>query len=289
MIKIKAYGKVNFLLRITGVDKEGYHMLDTVMASVSLCDIVSVAKRKDGEINVRCRGVRGENSAYRAAKVFQERFSTCGFDIEIVKGIPMSAGLGGSSADSAGVLWALGKMFGVEEKSLLELAEKCGSDTPFMLKGGFAKAEGRGEMLRPFSCDRVYHLVIAKPYGGVSTQKAYKMFDEMKERGEIPHNAVKSGEVTECLQSGNLDKLAEICQNDLYLSAVRLLPEIAEVKNRLEKFSPACSFMTGSGSAVAAVFDTPEKALSCSEEMKRGGYSAFYAFTKNKGIEEIEV
>ncbi len=287
MVKVRAYAKLNFFLKVTGTDEKGYHLLDTVMASVSLFDEISVSRRADGRINIVCPAIKGENTALPAAKLFQERFSTCGFDIRIEKGIPVAAGFGGSSADIAGVLYALGKMFRKDFESLTEIAARCGSDAPFMLKGGFARATGRGEKVAPFECGKTYHLVAAKPSGGVSSGEAYKLYDEMKRQGRIPENMADGLQVAKALKKGDLACLSALCVNDLAVPAKKLLPQIAEVERMLGQFSPACLFISGSGSGVAAVFETEEKASACARELEKRGVFARAVTTMQRGVEEI--
>ncbi|NLK16960.1 MAG: 4-(cytidine 5'-diphospho)-2-C-methyl-D-erythritol kinase [Clostridiales bacterium] len=287
MVKVKAYAKVNFFLKVVGTDGEGYHLLDTVMASVSLFDEISVLKRADGSINLICPAVRGENTALAAARLFQESFGTCGFDISIKKGIPIAAGLGGSSADIAGMLYALGRLYGKDMESLREIAARCGSDAPFMLKGGFARATGRGDAIEPFECGKAYHLVIAKPEGGVPSGEAYRFYDEMKKEGLIEENPGDGKEAARCLREGDINGLAKLCLNDLTLPAKRLLPDIAEVERRLLAFSPACLFMSGSGSAMVALFESAQKSRLCARQLKNQGLFACSVTTKNYGVEEM--
>ena len=112
---VKSYAKVNLALNVTGC-AGGYHLLDSVVASVDICDTVRAKPRKDALVNVYMRGMGSEgippegNNAVRAAEAFVRAFGTKGADIQIDKDIPIGAGLGGSSADAAGVLNALAKV-----------------------------------------------------------------------------------------------------------------------------------------------------------------------------------
>ena len=135
IVKILAYAKLNLTLDVTGKTGE-YHDLDSVAVTINLFDKIIAKKRKDKLVNVTMRGmgseklVPEENNAVRAGEAFVKAFSTLGADITIYKEIPMGAGLGGSSADAAGVLNALAKMYAVkDEKKLKELADGLGSDT----------------------------------------------------------------------------------------------------------------------------------------------------------------
>ena len=54
--KIKSYAKINLTLDIVG-EANGYHLLDSFVASLDLYDLVVVRKRKDNLISVTMRGM----------------------------------------------------------------------------------------------------------------------------------------------------------------------------------------------------------------------------------------
>ena len=127
--KVKAYAKVNLTLDITG-EADGFHTLDSLVVTVDLFDQISAKKRKDGKIRVFMHGLGSEtippeeNNAQRAGEAFTARFKTAGADIAIYKNITVGAGMGGSSADAAGVLNALARLYGIaDERALKELAD----------------------------------------------------------------------------------------------------------------------------------------------------------------------
>ena len=50
MIKVRVFAKVNISLLVNGVDTDGYHMLDSVVASASIADVISVKKSERDEV-----------------------------------------------------------------------------------------------------------------------------------------------------------------------------------------------------------------------------------------------
>ena len=159
MVKIKSYAKINLTLEILGVEG-GYHLLDSLVASVDMFDLIVLKKRKDKLSRVVMKGMGSEsippekNVALKAAELFSETFSKGGAEITVYKNIPIGAGLGGSSADAAGVLNGMAKLYGVEDREKLKaLADSLGSDTGYMLSGGFARMQGRGEKVTPLKID----------------------------------------------------------------------------------------------------------------------------------------
>lgn len=254
MVRIKSYAKINLSLNITGREG-GYHMLKSVVASVDLSDTIFLSKRKLSRVAMHGLGSESippeKNNALRAAELFSERFGTAGADISVYKDIPMGAGLGGSSADAAGVLRGMQKLYGVgTDEELKELADALGSDTGYMLKGGYALLEGRGERVTPLSCDRTLWLLLLLPKEGVSTAECYRVYDEMPGADE--------GQTERCLQallSGAEGELGESLFNSLLAPAAKIQPAVARALEEARSFSPCGASMTGSGSCVFALFE----------------------------------
>ena len=130
--KVRICAKVNLSLNISGTSG-GMHLIDTVVAPVDIYDTVCAKPRADTLVNVYMHGRGSEsippeaNNAVKAGEAFVAAFGTRGADIEIYKDIPMGAGLGGSSADAAGVLNALAKLYKIKDRAKLkELADTLG-------------------------------------------------------------------------------------------------------------------------------------------------------------------
>ncbi|MCI8325731.1 MAG: 4-(cytidine 5'-diphospho)-2-C-methyl-D-erythritol kinase [Clostridia bacterium] len=272
-VTIQAYAKINLYLDITGSLDGGYHALDTVMASVSCADFVTVGVRDDGDITVRMDGAAcgEENTAYRAAKLVADRVGA-GIDVNIVKRIPYSAGLGGSSADSAAVLSAAKKLFDIPQCELDDMALLCGSDVAYMMRGGFMRAKGRGEKLSEidgldYLLDK--HLVVVQLCEGASTGAIYGEYDSLRIQ---PHGG--ADEAIERLKAGDVKGAVFNC---LTVPAAKLCPTIVNSLYTLKSYSDTVA-MTGSGSSVYAVFDNIFDAKKCYDEMKGFKYKGLLHF-----------
>lgn len=249
-IKITANAKVNFTLDITGV-KNGYHEIESLVASVDLSDAVTLFKRNDGLITVKMKGLgrnipEKSNNALIAGELFVKTFGTLGADIVIDKRIPLGGGLGGSSADAVAVLKGLAALYGISA-DLTPLANKLGSDTAYMLNGGFAVISGRGEKITPLSVNAKFYLLILSASEQILAKSAYGEYDK---QGLLYEKTTKPA-VT-YLTNGENDKFLNCLGNHLTGAAKWLLPETGENLKTLLKFSAAN--MTGSGSAVYAAF-----------------------------------
>lgn len=278
-VRVRAPAKVNFTLGITG-ESGGFHMLDSIVCTIDLSDDVTVAKRGDGRVNITMRGMGSENippeanNAVRAAELFCERYSTCGADIAITKRIPMGAGLGGSSADAAGVLRALSKLYGVgDDKALGEIADMVGSDTRYMLRGGWARLRGRGNEVEALKSRLKLNLLILCPPLGVSTAQCYKLYDELT--AQTPADCAAAALAAE---RGDVFSLGKNMRNALYAPAVQINPDVLAAVRELEELEPVGVCMTGSGSAAFGVFLTASAARRALSAY-RGGFRAICAST----------
>lgn len=252
-VKVKTPAKINLTLDITGA-KDGYHVIESLVASIDVFDVIRVKKRKDNYIGVSFSGlpsgVAGEKSnAYLAAEAFVKEFGTGGAEITIERHIPAAAGLGGSSADIAGVLAAMGKLYRIN-RDLSYIANGLGSDVAYMLKGGFAVIKDRGEIVESVSgVKNTFYILIVAGSQGVSTSESYKGYDKI---GKSYRR--RTAAAVNFLREDDCENFFKVLKNDLYFSSARILPEIKDTLARLKNFGAAV--MTGSGSAVYGIYKT---------------------------------
>ena len=271
---VKAYAKINLSLNILGV-KNGYHELDSIVTTIDIYDDIVIKKRKDDKINLTMRGL-GEgliddvdNNAYKAAKLFKETFSTSGMDITITKRIPLSGGLGGSSADIAGVLKALKIQFDIAE-DVKPLADRLGSDSGYLLSGGFARISGRGEYVEKIDAQTDFWVVLIYEESGVNTAECFSRYDEM----EKVYKRSDNDELVKAIEEGDIIKISKQVANDLANPACDLNEKVAKNLKALEDLTPLCSSVSGSGSTTFAIFENKEFALWAVDRLKKQGYDA---------------
>lgn len=263
-IKIKSYAKVNLTLEITGVEN-GYHMLDSLVASVDLYDEIRLKKRKDGQNRIVMHGMGSENipmesnHAKKAADAFVAAFQTTGVDITVYKNIPIGAGLGGSSADIVGVLNGMAALYNVEDKEALKmLADSLGSDTGYMLTGGFARMQGRGEQVTRIETDAKLHMLLICPKSSVLAGACYKKYDEFNAYLPPMKKSENTEKCIDALRKKDVKELGRYVTNDLYAPAKALNTDVEQAFLEGQAFSPLGTVMTGSGSAVLVLFENRE-------------------------------
>lgn len=256
-VKVKGYAKVNLFLDIVGACG-GYHMLDSVVTTIDLFDQITIKKRKDKNIIVEnahsLYAVSGEvcdNNAYKAAKLFMDTFNTSGVSITIQKNIPIGSGLGGSSADISAVLNGMQKLFAITA-DLKPLADSLGSDSGYLLCGGFCRMQGRGERLSFFNSAQTLNFVIVTADGGVNTSQCFAVYDS------TPSLPVELGaeRLITALCGGVLQN--DMFYNALFKPASTLNKNVLCAFNDLADLNPVAVCMSGSGSSVFAIFQTQE-------------------------------
>ena len=253
MIQERACAKVNLTLGVTGRRRDGYHTLDSLMVTTDLCDDVTVTRCR--EVIVTCTGMfLPYRNTLRAAAERYRALTGRGARIHVYKRIPAEAGLGGGSADAAAVLRGMQRLYGeAEERDLYDIALRVGADVPFCLQGGLCRAQGVGEVLTPFRLGAPLHLVLAKPAAGVSTRALF-------ERINLPQPLPDTARAMAALSGGDVRALGLLLCNALQAEAEALVPEIGTLRQRLLALGALGASMTGSGSAVFGLFETPEAA-----------------------------
>lgn len=253
-IVLEAAAKLNLSLDITGVREDGYHLLDSVMQSVSLYDRVALIKREEGiSLTVdRPKIPNGpENTAYKAAAAFfRETKIDGGVEIFLEKHIPSRAGMGGGSADAAAVLVGLNELYrtGLSQEKLQKIGLQVGADVPFCIVGGTARVQGIGEVVRSIAPLNMAQFVVVKPRGvGVDTKEAYERYDEI---GSSKRPDTEG--LLHAIMSGSTSSFSRYMYNVLEESAP--LDEIREIKKDMLDYGANAAMMTGSGAAVFGVF-----------------------------------
>lgn len=261
MVVVKSYAKLNIALKIVG-EKDGYHMLDSVVSSVDKFDVITAKKRNDDKILITFTGKYGftpkcqaDTNAYKAVELFMKEFGVKGVDVTVKRNIPTAGGMGASSADIAGVLYALKKLYKVEG-DIKPLADKLGSDAGYLLTGGFARITGRGEIVEKLPIDQKYYYVVIYAKSGVNTKDCFAFYDE-KFKGL---SSVDVDSSIKALSDGDLKALAKVSGNDLYLPASSLNSEINKNLDALKSLSPDYCCMTGSGSTCFSIYKEYEMA-----------------------------
>lgn len=254
MTTYSAPAKINLSLRVLGKREDGYHNVDLLMAKLDLedkldfhnsrtttllCDNVAIPT---DENNLVIKAVREFEKAYgRKAK---QR-------ITLTKNIPFGAGLGGGSADAAVTLRAVNEIIGTNysDEELQAMAAAIGSDVPFFLNPVVSRCTGRGEIVTPVPelAGWSSPIVLIKPQFAVSTPSAYRGLNGAHRMKGVNYGAQMVDDI----------KLV----NELERAVFTKFPVLGLWKMwMLGQPGVRAALMSGSGSTLFALTETPEQA-----------------------------
>lgn len=252
-ITVHCPAKTNLTLHVGPVMEGtgGRHALDTVYCGVGLYDSVTLIRKPEGTgFSLDLEGMHlgdladdkadmRHNLAVRALFAYAQATETSAdVAIRIVKRIPVAAGMGGGSADAAGVLVGLDAMNGhlLGQAGLERLAADLGADVPFCVAAGLRRGTGYGQELtddlglnaegRPVAAPDG-DLIIGAYDDGLGTADVYRHFDR-----------IGAGE-------GHA--------NDLQAAAVALHPRSGAAIEAALANGAMDAFVSGSGPTVIAV------------------------------------
>ena len=188
----------------------------------------------------------------KAYHILSEDFDLPPVKIFLEKTSPVGAGLGGGSADAAFALKMLNDLcsLGLSEQKLAEYAARLGSDCAFFIYNRPMIGEGRGEILTEIEsgfmegilaeCD----LQVLTPEGiAVSTKDAYG--------GIKPH--LPEVPLREAL-ARPIEQWDGVLVNDFEETVFAKYPELAAIKRSLYDSGAVYASMSGSGSALFAIY-----------------------------------
>ncbi|MCL2170388.1 MAG: 4-(cytidine 5'-diphospho)-2-C-methyl-D-erythritol kinase [Defluviitaleaceae bacterium] len=263
-VKIKAYAKINLSLDILGKREDGYHELSTVMQQISLHDELhfKIVDKLGYDLKLASDKhwlpTDSKNLVYQAARYLKDKFAINeGVFINIIKRIPVSAGLGGGSTDCAAAMFGMKKLFNLPltDADIIKLGVKFGADVPFCAMGGAALATGIGEILRPMPSMPPCHIVLVKPRAIMPTEEAFRAF-----RQENVKTRPDSERLLDGLGTGNLVEICKSMANVLESVTVARFPVVQELKEHLLERGAMGAIMSGSGPSVFGIFDNHQTA-----------------------------
>ena len=273
--------KVNLQLSVGPKEADGFHNLVSVFQAISIFDDVTVTKTKPGSgvtIAVSGEHTHGvpedhSNLAVKAAKLIGEKFE---FDtdvhIEIKKSIPVAGGMAGGSADAAGTLVAMDALFQLEmsREELHALGSQLGSDVPFMISGGTAIGQGRGDQLTAALSRGTYHWVLALSTVGLSTPAVYAECDRLRAELEIIEPQTNEA-LMQALLAADATAVGGALVNDLQAAACSLRPALRLVLDVGQEYGALGAIVSGSGPTVAFLVADEEAGLDLAVALTSSG------------------
>ena len=250
----KAPAKINLGLDILGTRPDGLHELAMVMASIDLADRLYLEEIPEDRIIIETNKAflptDKKNHVYEALELVKERFEIKkGLRVKIHKEIPVAAGLGGGSTDSAAALRAVNRLWdlGLSIEEIASLGAEVGSDVPYCVYGQTSLVEGFGEKVTPIAPMPQCWVVVVKPRMSVSTRTIFAQIV----MEDLYHPDIAA--LVSAIEANDYQKMTENLGNSMEVVTIRKHPVIQQLKDRMLKYGADAAMMSGSGPTVYAL------------------------------------
>ena len=292
--------KVNLALSVSPPGEGGMHEIASWMVTTAFADELDVKRlpadrpsrfsidwhedaRRRSDIDWQIR----KDLAVRAHALLEAKIG-CALPIQLRmrKRIPVGGGLGGGSSNAAAMLRALDALFDLRLRAeyLEAISRELGSDVPFLVRGGSALVEGTGERLTRVAMPVVY-LVLVFPSVACPTGPVYHAFDRLRPDARLDAPRVRA--LVDTAERGGFR--ADMPFNDLADAAIEVVPALGELRARVERVAQSSVHVSGSGSTLFIVCDSPihAEALAGAIEMQVG-VPAIATVTAGTPLEEVD-
>lgn len=288
---LKTRAKINLSIDIVGKRNDGYHLVEMIMQSIDLYDILNIKEIDFDEIIIKTNSneipVDSSNIVYKAIKLIKETYNiNKGVEVYIEKNIPVAGGLAGGSTNCAGVLVGLNKIWNLNltKDNLNDIGLKLGADVPFCIEGGSKFATNIGEKLTDLpSIDESIDILVCKPDLFVSTKDVYTNID-INNLVNRPDNKY----LIECLKNKDAINLSKNMKNVLENVTTKMHKEIDEIKNIMRNNNSLGTIMSGSGPTVFGLYNSKEDILSAKNELLKKYKQVYITKSSLKGVEIID-
>ena len=286
---VRARAKINWTLDVLGQRPDGYHELDMLISSVTLCDQMDIREADDLSLflsSSRHSFVPADdrNLVMRAALALQEAAGIRkGAEIRLRKYIPVCAGMGGGSSDAAGALAALNRLWNCQLplEELCRIGLKIGADVPFCLHGGLCRVQGIGEQVMPRPMGHPIYLIAIQPGRGLSTKE---VFESLHTDGIRPEDRPDNDAAERALAVGRLHDLVDAMGNVLEPVSARKRPRIRRALSDLADSGAIGVQMTGSGSVVYGIYSNAYRCREALASLQKKYPNARAMHTADSGI-----
>ena len=268
-----AYAKVNLALDVLRRREDGYHDVCMIMQNLSLYDTLTFTMEEADMLAITLSCDKEfvpcdeRNLIYKAIVLMGETYHLTGhIHVELVKRIPVEAGMAGGSTDCAAAFHAMRELYGldVSDQELMKLGVKLGADVPYCIMAKTALSEGIGEVLTEVAPLPDCFVVVAKPTISVSTKMVY----ENLHANELQHHPDVAGMI-EALKQGDLSGVASRMENVLETVTTKLYPQIEEIKQSMKESGAENAIMSGSGPTVFGLYRGKAIAEQAAEKIRQ--------------------
>lgn len=264
-----ANAKINLGLHVIEKRPDGYHNIETVFYPIGWSDELEITPSEDKTPGVTLYlsgnpvpGNPSDNLLVKAYNLVSADYPMPGVTVRLNKQIPIGAGLGGGSADAAFFLKALNQIFelGLAWGELHHYARQLGADCSFFIANKPVLAEQKGDVYESILLNLSgVHIAVVHPGIHISTPEAY--------RGITPKTPAHNLE--NIVLNEPRSRWKELLVNDFEPTVFQHHPRIAQLKQGMYQAGAFYAAMSGSGSAVFGLFDSPPSLTTGFEDCSR--------------------
>lgn len=280
-VTVRVPAKVNLQLSVGPRESDGFHQLVTVFQAISIFDDVTIKIGEQGsgiDISISGDQIHGvptdaSNLVAKAVELIAKKFEIdIDVSIEIKKSIPVAGGMAGGSADAAAAIVAIDELFDLKmtREEMHEIASQLGSDVPFLLSGGTAIGQGRGDQLTAALSRGTYHWVLALSSVGLSTPAVYGECDRLRQGLDISEPQI-SDALMQALLSADPSAVGKLLVNDLQPAACSLRPALRLILDVGQEYGALGAIVSGSGPTVAFLVSDEEHGLDLAVALSASG------------------
>lgn len=245
MEKVKSYAKVNLLLKVINKRSDGYQNLQMINKRINLFDEILI-EYSDTDLVEFSQDI-DTSLMYKVLNKLKDIYNIekC-FHIYIKKNIPLGAGLGGASVNSATIIDTILKMENIFDtlENKINNFKNLGADIPYGFVESDAIVEGTGELIYILNEKINKPLVLVNPHIFISTKEVFT--NNLKYSKSHTHEFIIN----------NLENDA-LYENDLEDSTFKLCNELSNIKQSLAKYGKVV--MSGTGSTLIVHSSDVEK------------------------------
>ncbi len=280
-VTVRVPAKVNLQLSVGPRESDGYHQLVTVFQAISIFDDVSIKIGEQGSgVNLTVSGDQthgvptdASNLVVKAVELIADKFEIdIDVSIDIKKSIPVAGGMAGGSADAAATIVAIDELYSLDmtREEMHAIAAQLGSDVPFLLSGGTAIGQGRGDQLTAALSRGTYHWVLALSSVGLSTPAVYGECDRLRQGLDISEPQI-SDVLMQALLSADPSQVGKLLVNDLQPAACSLRPALRLILDVGQEYGALGAIVSGSGPTVAFLVSDEEHGLDLAVALSASG------------------
>ncbi len=280
-VTVRVPAKVNLQLSVGPRESDGYHQLVTVFQAISIFDDITIKIGDHGSgIHLTVSGDQthgvptdSSNLVVKAIELIAEKFDIqIDANVEIKKSIPVAGGMAGGSADAAAAIVAIDELYSLDmtREEMHDIASQLGSDVPFLLRGGTAIGQGRGDQLTAALSRGTYHWVLALSSLGLSTPAVYSECDRLRQGLDISDPQI-SDALMQSLLSADPSAVGKLLINDLQAAACSLRPALRLILDVGQEYGALGAIVSGSGPTVAFLVSDEEHGLDLAVALSASG------------------